>query len=218
MNIYCSCWELDCPVSINSYIAKQFSHPVGFGGKLVSFVMNQQNLPLYENTILLLPPLSEADSVLDIGCGNGCVLNILAKRYDCKFAGIDISKSIIKAASQRNKRYLKEGRMELMCQDVSRMPFADCSFTKAYSINTVYFWEDVGRTMAEIQRIMKPNGIFINTLYSSETLMRFSHTQFGYKQFTVEQLVREGENAGFSVEVVPIVNGAAHCVIYHKSK
>jgi len=202
-------------MSLNSYIAKQFSRPAGLGGKLVSFVMNRQNRPLYEETIRLLP-LSDTDSVLDIGCGNGAVLHMLACRYNCLFTGIDISTSIIKAASKRNHRFVKNGRMSFSCQDIKETSFDDGSFSKAYTINTVYFWENLSDTMAEIRRILKPDGLFINTLYSNETLSRFSHTQFGYKQFTIEELTSVGANAGFTVDVMPILNGAAYCVLYHK--
>ena len=204
-------------MSLNSYIAKQFSRPAGFGGKLISFVMNRQNRPLYEKTIRLLP-LSDTDSVLDIGCGNGTVLNMLACRNNCMFTGIDISASIIKAASKRNHRFVKNGRMKLSCQDISETSFDDSSFSKAYTINTVYFWENVSDTMAEIHRILKSNGLFINTIYSNETLSRFSHMQHGYKQFTTEELTRAGVNAGFTVDAIPILNGTAYCVLYHKTK
>ena len=126
-------------MSINSYIAKQFADPKGFGGNLISFVMNRQNRPLYDETIRLLS-LSDSDSVLDIGCGNGYVLNLLAHRHNAAFTGIDTSENIIESASRRNRRYVKNEKMSFTCQDVSSMSFPDESFSKAYTINTVYFW------------------------------------------------------------------------------
>ena len=65
--------------------------------------MNKKNLPLYEETIRFLE-LSGNDSVLDIGCGNGCVLNMLADQNNCKFTGIDTSKNIIKTACDEGQR------------------------------------------------------------------------------------------------------------------
>jgi len=202
-------------MSINSYIAKQFKLPKGLGGKAISFVMNRQNRPLYEETIRLLP-ITDTDSVLDIGCGNGYVLNMLARQNNCEFTGIDISASIINAAIKRNRRSIKNGRMRFINRNISETSFEDNSFSKAYTINTVYFWENLDTTMAEIWRILKPNGLFINTLYTNETLSRFSHTQFGYKRFTAEQLTEAGLNAGFAVNTVPILHGAAYCFLYNK--
>ena len=177
--------------------------------------MNYQNHSLYKETIQLLL-LSDSDNVLDIGCGNGYVLNLLACQYNCAFAGIDTSPSIIQAASDRNRIFVENGRMELICQDVSSMSFTDGSFSKAYSINTVYFWNDLNSTMLEIWRVLKPNGVFINTLYSNETLAKFTHTQFGYKRYTREQLENAGKNVGFEVDAVPVLHGTAYCFLYKR--
>jgi ubiquinone/menaquinone biosynthesis C-methylase UbiE len=202
-------------MSLNSYIARQFSHPTGLGGKIVTAVMNRQNRPMYEETKRLLL-LSASDNVLDIGCGNGYVLNLFAKQYSCTFTGIDISDSIIKAASHRNRNFIRDRKMRFSCQNVESMIFKDDSFTKAFTINTVYFWDNLEKTMVEIYRIMKPQGIFINTLYSNETLNRFSHTQFGYKQHSAKHIIDASKHAGFMVNTVPIIRGAAYCVCCNK--
>jgi len=202
-------------MGLNRYIAKQFSRPNGFGGKIVSAVMNRQNRPMYEETERLLS-LSASDHVLDIGCGNGYVLNMLALRYLCVFTGIDISESAITTAARRNHKFLNDGIMYLSCQNAETMSFANASFDKAYTINTVYFWNSLESVMAEIHRVMKPGGLFVNTIYSNETLDRFSHTQFGYKQFTAEQIKNASEYAGFTVTTTPIIRGAAYCVLCKK--
>lgn len=201
-------------MNINSYIARQFGRPTGLGGGIVAAVMNRQNQPLYEETERLLSPCN-ADRILDIGCGNGYVLRVLAERYDCDYVGIDISESILRAAAKRNRRSVRDGRMAFKCCEASRMVFGDAAFDKAFTINTVYFWEDLSSTMAEIRRVLKSGGTFINTLYANETLARFSHTQYGYKRFTQEQLTSAAQSAGFSTETVPILGGAAYCIVCH---
>ena len=202
-------------MSLNTYISKQFADPKGFGGGIVSLVMNRQNRPLYDETIRLLS-LSDSDSVLDIGCGNGFVLNLLAQRHNATFSGIDPSKEIIEAAERRNHKYVKSKKMSFTCQDVSSLSFPDESFSNVYTINTVYFWGDLETPMREIWRVLKPGGCFINMLYTNETLSRFSHTQFGYTRYMAEDLLAAGENAGFSVKAVPILQGTAICYIYTK--
>ena len=202
-------------MSINSYIAKQFAEPKGFGGSVISLVMNRQNRPLYDETVRLLS-LSDSDIVLDIGCGNGYVLNLLSRRHNATFMGIDTSENIIEAASRRNRKYVKNKKMSFSCQDVSSMSLADESFSKAYTINTVYFWGDLNKSMSEIWRVLKPDGIFINTLYTNEILSRFSHTQFGYRRYDTEELINAAEKAGFAANAVPILQGAAICYIYQK--
>ena len=199
-------------MSINNYVARQFGKPTGFGGKIVTAVMNRQNLPLYEETVRLLSPRS-SEKILDIGCGNGYVLEMLAAKYNCDYAGIDISESILKTATKRNQRFVKSGKMSFECCSLDKTPFSSEIFDKAYTINTVYFWGDLAAAMTEIKRILKQGGIFINTLYTNETLARFSHTQFGYKRFTPEQLIGAAENAGFRAKLAHIKDGAAYCVV-----
>jgi len=193
-------------MNLSQYIAKQLSSPAGLGGKVAASVMNRQNRPLYDATIRLLSP-SDADSVLDIGCGNGYVLGLLAKQCNGAFAGIDTSASMIRVVSRRYKE------MTFACENAGAMSFADGAFDKAYSINTVYFWDDLQKTMGEIRRVLKPGGLFINTLYSNETLDRLSHTRFGYRRCTIEEMI---DHAGFAAHAVPILNGAGYCFLYQR--
>ena len=204
-------------MSLNSYIAKQFADPKGLGGHIISTVMNRQNRPLYDETQQLLF-LCDTDSVLDIGCGNGFVMDMMAQQHGAVFTGSDPSDEIIQVAKRRNRKYVESQRMYFYCQGASSLSFPEASFTKAYSINTVYFWGSLDEPMREIRRVLKPGGIFINALYTDETLARFSHTQFGYRRYDARQLTKAGMDVGFTVETVSIAQGAAICYMYHKNK
>jgi len=200
-------------MNIKKFYARHLRNPKGFGGRIVTSVMNKQNLPLYEATIKLLKP-SKSDVILDIGCGNGYVLGMLAKQYGGLYIGIDSSKSIIKSARRRNREFVETGKITFICQNAESMDFNEKSFDKIFTINTVYFWEEPEKIMTQIHRALKPKGLFINTLYSNETLARLSHTNYGYNWHTPKQLIDFGNGADFKVEVVPILNNAAYCVMY----
>lgn len=86
-------------------------------------------------------------------------------------------------------------------------------FVKRLGVEVDY----LNNAMAGIWRVLKPKGFFINTLYSVETLSRFSHTKFGYRRFALQELNSAGLDNGFNVKVAPILNGAAHCVLYLKT-
>ena len=200
-------------MNIKKFYARHLRNPKGFGGRIVTSVMNKQNLPLYEATIKLLKP-SKSDVILDIGCGNGYVLGMLAKQYGGLYIGIDSSKSIIKSARRRNREFVETGKITFIWQNAESMDFNEKSFDKIFTINTVYFWEEPEKIMTQIHRVLKPKGLFINTLYSNETLARLSHTNYGYNRHTLKQLIDYGNDANFKVEAVPILNNAAYCVMY----
>jgi ubiquinone/menaquinone biosynthesis C-methylase UbiE len=204
-------------MGLNKYIAKQMSDPVGVGGRIVSFFMNRQNRPLYDKTLKHLA-LKNTDNVLDIGCGNGYVMSLFAKQCNCMFTGVDISRDIIRVAIQRNRKMIRAGRFSFFNHSADSMNFDSKRFDKIYSINTVYFWENLDKTMQEIYRVLKPDGLFVNTIFTNATLSKFSHTRYGYKRYEVEQLVRAGRDIGFIVSVISILDNSAYCIIYHKPK
>jgi len=199
-------------MNISKYISRQFSNPSGVGGKIASFIINRHNTEMYEETARILN-IDNSDHILDIGCGNGYMLNLLAKRFNANFDGIDISESILKSAQKRNRKFVQNGKMSFSVGVADKMPFKNSTFDKICTLNTVYFWEDLNATMQEICRIMKPNGLFVNTLFTNETLSRFPHTKYGYRFFIEAQLIEAARYSGFDVSTVPIMNNAAYCIV-----
>ncbi|MDR0885252.1 MAG: class I SAM-dependent methyltransferase [Clostridiales Family XIII bacterium] len=47
---------------------------------------------------------------------------------------------------------------------------------KVYTINTVYFWSSLDVGLTEIWRILQPDGVFGNTVYSKAMLDSFPVT------------------------------------------
>jgi SAM-dependent methyltransferase len=179
--------------------------------------MNRQNRPLYDETASLLS-LKDSENVLDIGCGNGFVLELLAKTHRCQFDGIDVAKDAVQAASRRCRSYIKDNRMRITIQDGAAMSFDDGSFDKAYSINVAYFWPDLIVQMMEIHRVLRPRGVFFNTLYTNEALARFSHTQYGYRRIPLNEWADVCAKTGFTVKPKPIANSLAYCLICEKQE
>jgi ubiquinone/menaquinone biosynthesis C-methylase UbiE len=202
-------------MSFNEFLSRQFSKPSGFGGSVVSYVMNRQNRPLYDELVRILP-VSAGDRVLDVGCGNGFVMGLLAGRHDAQFTGIDISADIIASADKRWRKLVEAGTMSFSTQDVGSMSFADGSFEVAYTINTVYFWDDLDSALGEIGRVLAPGGVFYNVLYTNEMLGRRSFTNTGYKKFKPEELLDAGRRVGFTADIESLLGGQAYCVKYEK--
>ena len=200
------------------YIAGQFGKPAGFGGRLSTFVMNCLNQKMYRSVEKNLQ-IKETDILLDIGFGNGYLLRRLSKQNPQKLYGVEISKDMIKAVGQKNKVLIQQEKMKLWEADVENMPFEESSIDKAYTINTIYFWQDLDRGFFEINRILKSGGIFLNVLYVKEWLDKLPVTQYGFSKYDVEQITEAAAKSGLKIEdVFEIQPEKSVCIIARKEQ
>ena len=154
---------------IYKYIARQFGNPTGFGGKISTFIMNCLNQKLYK-TVAEHIDIQETDTVLDIGFGNGYLLRKLSNKNPAKMCGIEISADMLNTATGKNRIKVEQGKIHLLLADVQNLPFEDVSIDKAYTVNTIYFWQDIDKGFSEIKRVLKPDGVFLNVLYLKKRL------------------------------------------------
>lgn len=200
------------------YIAKQFKNPTGFGGKLVMSIMNRQNKKQYQSVIDNID-IQETDTILDIGFGNGNLIRKLLREKPEKIYGIEISSDMINLVSNRNLKEIEDGKLQLTLGDVQNIPLENSSIDKAYTINTVYFWQDIETGFSEIKRVLKPNGIFLNILYLKELLDKLPMTQYGYSKYTSEQMEKITMKSGLKIEnIVEIEQGKSICIIARKER
>ena len=96
--------------------------------------------------------LSEDNSVLDLGCGNGMITEYLSDISGASFTGIDLSEEAIKQAQKRKKKNLhfQVGNMYLL-------DFDENSFDAAISIDTLYF-VDIQEVITQLLTIVKLHG------------------------------------------------------------
>ena len=202
-------WELK-DMGITDYIGEQFKRPRGFGGKVATHVMNIQNRGLYDATERALA-LEDGERALEAGFGNGVFMQRLSRKRNCDYYGIDASPDMVSAASRRNPN------ARLSLGDIMRTSYVDGFFDKVFTINTVYFWPGLAPTLAEINRILKDGGVFVNTLYTKEFLDKLPVAGKGYSKYSAGELARAGEHCGFKVEAESAAGGKALCLTYQKT-
>lgn len=200
----------------SDYIGSQFGNPRGFVGMVCCVIMNVINRAMYKNTIALVD-VSPDDKVLDIGFGNGYLLQLLYNKCRCDMYGIDISEDMVTAATSRNARASRDGKLHLQWGDCCDLPFDENSFAAVTSINTVYFWNNTEDGLAEIHRVLKPGATFYNVVYTKDWLDKLSYTKTGFQKFEAQDLVDFGKEAGFDdVTVKDVVKGKSFVVMYRK--
>ena len=102
---------------------------------------------------VLLKLTHHADSILDLGCGEGTRLNLLVSRG--RGVGIDISS---KAISLAKKKY---PNFDFRVGDLEKLPFENNSFDLVYSAFVFEHLDNPEKVMKEAIRVLTPGGKFV---------------------------------------------------------
>ncbi|MBS0288388.1 MAG: class I SAM-dependent methyltransferase [Proteobacteria bacterium] len=97
-------------------------------------------------------PLS-GKKVLDLGCGDGYDLSLLAK-CSASLHGVDASEEMLRLAKQKNPQAeFKHGYFE-------RIPYADHTFDVVLSKWAIQTSANIAPIYQEVHRVLKPQGVF----------------------------------------------------------
>jgi SAM-dependent methyltransferase len=136
------------------FIAEQARHAHGPLGRLIAFIMARETWGENQRAIAALD-LRPSDHVLDIGCGHGRSLAMLAANAS-SVVGVDPSDLMAEIAVTRNRTLVKAGRVRVMIASAADLPLADSLFDKALCVHVIYFWKDLRASFREIARVLKP--------------------------------------------------------------
>lgn len=168
---------------LGKHLGRQLSNPQGFWGTIVAKLMNYGNRPMYDAAYKSLD-LSPNDQVLEIGLGNGAFINeLMQKIHQGRYAGIDISKTMIRLARRNNSSLILAEKVRLVHGNVSNLPFDDNSFDKVFTVNTIYFWENPLQVMEEVKRVLLPGGRFVITLATREAMIDSEYVKEKFKLY-----------------------------------
>ncbi len=113
--------------------------------------------------------LSEAHSVLDLGCGFGFMAEAVADRVasDARFVGVDAWRD--NGESFCEKVINTGRRAEFVCMDVnSELPWPDRGFDLVICSYALYFFPDI---LSEIARVLAPHGMFLAITHCEEGMV-----------------------------------------------
>ncbi|KAA0241584.1 MAG: methyltransferase domain-containing protein [Candidatus Brocadia sp. AMX2] len=145
--------------------------------------------------------INPTDKILDIGCGTGSLLQAITEGYpQVKVVGVDLSIEMLRIA--RNKQ-IKDSPL-IACQ-ARCLPFRSESFDKVVSCNAFHYLRKPEECLAEIARVLKPQGRIVITDWCDDYiacrvcdlfLRVFNRSHFKtYGRRACEYLLR---NAGYS--------------------
>lgn len=188
-------------------IFKQYRKPHGIFGRLVGQRMARSNYRMSEWTIDLLD-LSISDHILEIGFGPGIAIDLASKKItDGSIAGIDISKTMLKAATRRNCKAIKSGRVDLRFGSASSLPYSENSFLKVFAIHCIYFWTDPKTVLKKIYSILHPGGLIAITIMPkskwSDAISPPADLFSLYSSQEIEELLKESGFVDPRIEIFP---------------
>ena len=135
------------------------------------YALHSLNQPRFEFFDRYVPTWNELKA-LDVGCGGGFSCEFMAAR-GVVVSGIDQSQKCINAAQKH--AIASNFDIDYRCGVGEQMPYADCTFDVVVCVDVLEHVADVQRVLAEVFRILKPNGLFffdtINRNFKSKLVM-----------------------------------------------
>lgn len=159
----------------------QFGQPHGLLGRIAGKLMASTGIEQNKWTLSLLN-IQKTDHVLEIGFGPGVATELVSNVIqDGSYLGIDYSDVMLQQATKRNKKAIREGRIQLKLADVNHLPRFEQKFDKVFSVNSIIFWKDPVASLQTIRQMMKSNACIALTVLpykkgtTEETVKRLGH-------------------------------------------
>ena len=120
--------------------------------------------------------------ILEVGCGSGANIWFMAKEHFLSY-GIDGSESAIKQAKDR----LAEEKLsaDLVIGDIVSLPYGEGIFDAVLDCECLYAnnLENTHKILSEIDRVLKPDGLFYSRTLSENMYTGKTNTFLGEKSF-----------------------------------
>ncbi len=115
----------------------------------------------WRKKVLKLVSDKNPKTVLDIATGTGDLAILMTNTSAEKIIGLDISAGMLEVGRNKIKAKNLSDKIEMILADSENMPFEDNTFDAITVAFGVRNFENLEKGLAEILRVLKPNGIFV---------------------------------------------------------
>lgn len=108
------------------------------------------------------------DKILDLGCGNGRLLELFQDK-NIEYIGADNSEKLIVIAREKANNINQKVRTNFIVADALKLPFPDNYFDKIYSIAVFHHIPSEEyrlEFLREVKRVLKQDGLLILTVWN----------------------------------------------------
>jgi len=115
----------------------------------------------WRKKVLQLVSDKNPKTVLDIATGTGDLAILMTATSAEKIIGLDISAGMLDVGRKKIEAKKLSDKIEMILADSENMPFEDNTFDAITVAFGVRNFETLDKGLAEILRVLKPNGIFV---------------------------------------------------------
>ena len=123
--------------------------------------------PLVEDTAIAAMAHRAPGRILDIGCGTGDYTERVQRELGAEVVALDLSPRMVELARARG--------LDARVGDIQSLPFADAEFDCVLANRVLYHLPDLDRGLAEISRVLRPDGVLVAVTYSRRHLHEIYH-------------------------------------------
>ncbi len=169
-------------------LAAQLGRPEGEDGIIVANNMHETNIGMTRHAIANLQ-VSDHSRILELGHGNcGHLGALLSEGRNITYYGLEISELMHREAQQHNREYTEQGRAVFGMYDGHKIPFPDQHFDRIFTVNTIYFWQEPGKLLEELYRVLQPGGLLNITFAHKEFMQQLPFTSFGFTLYDIRDI------------------------------
>jgi len=137
----------------------------------------------WRKKVLRLVANKNPKTILDIATGTGDLAILMAETKAEKIIGLDISAGMLEVGTKKIAAKNLSNRIEMILADSENMPFEDHTFDAITVAFGVRNFEHLEKGLAEILRVLKPNGIFIILETSNPTKTPYKQGYVFYTKY-----------------------------------
>lgn len=150
-----------------------------------------------------------ASAILDVGCGTGRLLRAAEGFFPgARLEGVDAAPQMVKRAQAESESGIafRQGVAE-------RLPFGDTEFDLVFSTMTFHHWADQRQGVAEVARVLRPDGRWLLADFVPRGLLRLFMSRRFPRQAPLERMLGEAGLGIQSRRPVPGLGGQVAIIV-----
>ena len=137
----------------------------------------------WRKKVVALVAEKNPETILDIATGTGDLVILMSATSAKKIIGLDISAGMLEVGKKKIEAKKLTERIDMVLGDSEKIPFPDNHFDAITVSFGIRNFETLDKGLAEIYRVLKPNGIFVILETSVPTKFPFKQGYTFYTKF-----------------------------------